>query len=295
MSAAALDPLIRRCTFPASGTSVSCAFSGGPDSSALVALAHHAGLDVTAHHVDHGIRAESAAEAEHAHRIAAQLGVEFRLHHITVEPGPNLEARARHARRSVLPDDAMTGHTADDQAETVVIRLVRGSGSTGLGAMTPGTTHPLLRLRRTDTEAVCDTLGIDPVHDRSNQHPDVWRNRIRAAVLPLLDDIAGRDVVPILARTADILRDEAAFLDELAAEIDPTDARAVSAAPPVLARRTLRHWLLEHGYPPDAASIDRVLEVADGSAIACELPGGRRVERSEQRLRIVEPGGSRSD
>lgn len=183
----------------------------------------------------------------------------------------------------------MTGHTADDQAETVLIRLLRGSGSSGLGAMAPGRTHPLLAIRRSETEQLCRALDIEPVRDESNDELDVWRNRVRAELLPLAVDIAGRDVTPILGRTAELLRADNTFLDRLSLEIDPTDARQVAAADPVLARRALRRWLTVDGYPPDSASIDRVMAVAHGHGIACELAGGRRIERSGQRFRIVGP------
>ena len=288
-SAASLARLLDRCTFPPPGTPTDCAFSGGTDSTALIALAGRAGLRVTAHHVDHGIRPESHDEADRARAIAARLEVRFELHRVTVVPGPNLEARARAARRHALPPCVATGHTADDQAETVLLRLLRGSGSAGLAAMRPGPTHPILGLRRADTAEVCRSLGITVVHDASNDLGDVWRNRIRAEVLPLLSDVAGRDLVPILERTADLLRDDSDFLDRLASEIDPTDALALVRAPSVLARRAIRHWLVVGGYPPDAAAVERVLGVAQGAGIACELAGGRRVERSRQRLRIVEP------
>jgi tRNA(Ile)-lysidine synthase len=159
---------------------------------------------------------------------------------VSVEPGPNLEARARTARLRVLPSEVMTGHTSDDQAETLIIRLLRGSGSGGLGAMQPGPSHPILGLRRAETEALCADLGIEPVRDESNDALHVWRNRVRHELLPLADDIAARDVTPILNRTADLLRDDDRFLDTLAAQLDPADARAIAAADPVLARRALR-------------------------------------------------------
>ncbi len=183
----------------------------------------------------------------------------------------------------------MTGHTLDDQAETLLLRLLRGSGSTGLAAIEPGHLHPLLALRRSDTVEVCAALDIAPVRDPTNDEAALWRSRVRHELLPLAGEIAGRDVTPIIARAADLLRDDDRFLDELAASIDPTDARAVAGAPPVLARRALRNWLAVDGYPPDSAAIDRVLAVAAGESIACELPGGRRVERSRQRFRIIEP------
>jgi tRNA(Ile)-lysidine synthase len=193
----------------------------------------------------------------------------------------------------VLPAGALTGHTADDQAETVLLNLLRGSGLDGLGGMRREG-HPILGLRRAETHALCDHLGLTPVVDPSNLAPVHRRNRVRHEVLPLLDDLAGRDVAALLARQATLLRDEADLLDLLAGEIDPTDAAALSAAPAPLARRAVRCWLTAGGaYPPDAASIERVLEVARGQAIACELTGGRRVARRAQRLRLVaeEPDG----
>jgi tRNA(Ile)-lysidine synthase len=282
-----LDDLLPRCTFPATGSSVACAFSGGSDSTALLALAVRHGLDAVAHHVDHRLRPESAAEADTAERIATTLGVAFVRHTVDLAPGPNLEARARTARRAALPEGALTGHTADDQAETVLLRLLRGSGGDGLSGIEPGPLHPILALRRSETEAVCAELGIDAVCDASNTSAAMWRNRVRHELLPLATDIAGRDLTPILARTAGLLRDDGAILEQVAAALDATDAVAVAAAPIPIARRALRRWLTVDGYPPDAASVERVLAVARGEAVACELSDGRRVERSRQRFRIV--------
>ena len=281
-----IDDFLRRCVFPTPGTHVDCAFSGGADSSALLVLAVAAGLDVTAHHVNHHLRSASTGEAEHAERIAASIGVAFVLHHVEPGAGPNLEARARTARQQVLPTGALTGHTADDQAETLLIRLLRGAGSTGLSAIEPGPTHPLLALRRADTEAICAHHGITPVTDPTNTDPAFWRNRVRNELIPLLNDIAGRDPVPVLRRTADLLRDDDQFLDRLAEALDPTDARAVANADPVIARRALRRWLTVDGYPPDLAAIERVLAVANGDTLACEIAGGRRIARKDQRLRV---------
>lgn len=255
----------------------------------LLALEH--GLAVTAHHVDHGLHPASSHVAERVRTIAAGLGVRCTVHRVDVGGGPNLEARARGARLDVLPAGVMTGHTLDDQAETLLLRLVRGSATTGLAAMTPGVTKPILGLRRSETEAVCTAAGIEPVRDPMNDDPTLWRNRVRHELLPLLDDIAGRDVAPIIARTADLLRDDDRLLDALADGLDPTDARAIAAADPVVARRALRRWLTDDGYPPDAAAIERVLAVARGEVRACQLPGGRRVQRTGQRLAIVRSGG----
>lgn len=301
-----LVALAARCDFPTPPATISCAFSGGPDSTALIALARAAGLDVVAHHVDHGMRSTSALEAEQAAAIAERLGCRFVLHQVTVAHGPNLEARARAARLAALPPDAATGHTLDDQAETVLIRLMRGSGSSGLAGIEPGRRHPLLGLRRHETEGVCERVGVDPVRDPTNDpanhsatdsannsgvsHDTQWRKRVRHELLPLLADIAQRDPGPILARTAALLADDDEFLNRLAADIDPTDCRTLRTMPPTLARRALRNWLTLDGYPPDAPAIERVLDVVHGHAIACEIGGGRRIARSAGLLRVLEPG-----
>ena len=263
---------------------MTCAVSGGADSLALLVLATAAGCRTTAIHVDHGLRDGSAAEADVVAEVAARFGAAFRAERAQVAPGPNLEARARAARYGVLPPDVLTGHTADDQAETMLLSLLRGAGLDGLAGMRRAR-RPLLDLRRTETRALCQHLRLTPVDDPSNDSPAIRRNRVRHELLPLIDAIAERDVVPILARQADLLRDEADLLDELAAGLDPTDAHAVAAAPVALARRAIRRWLAgEH--PPDGATVERVLAVARGETRACDVGGGRRVERSGMRLRL---------
>jgi hypoxanthine phosphoribosyltransferase len=291
----AVEGLLARCDFPPAGTRVTCAVSGGPDSLALLVLACAAlGEDaVTAVHVDHGLRPGSAAEAEVVRRAAERFGAGFRAVTVHVEPGPNLEARARAARYAALPPAALTGHTADDQAETVLLNLLRGAGLDGLGGMAPER-RPLRRLRRAETHALCGALGLDPVLDPSNDDPAFRRNRVRRELLPMLDDVAARDVVPVLARQADLLRDDAQLLGELAAALDPTDGRALAAAPPALARRAVRRWLREAAggpeqHPPDAAAVERVLAVARSEAVACEVGGGGRVARTRGRLRLEPP------
>jgi tRNA(Ile)-lysidine synthase len=281
--------LLARCTFPAPGTAVVCGLSGGADSTAMTALAIDAGCAVEAVHVHHGLRPEADAEAEIAGGIAATLGVPFRVATVAVDDGPNLEARARAARRRALGPDALTGHTADDQAETLLLALVRGAGASGLSAIQPGWRHPILSLRRRETEALCAARSLCVVDDPSNRDPRFRRNRVRHELLPLLDEIAERDVTPLLARTAALLRRDDLLLEEMAAAIDPTDASALAAAPTPLATRALRSWLDDEGYPPDAATVERVLRVAHGRAAACEISGGRRIERHGDQLRLCPP------
>jgi tRNA(Ile)-lysidine synthase len=289
------DGIIERCPFPQAGTRVTCAVSGGPDSTALAALAVAAGCTVAIVHVDHGLRAGSAAEVDVVRGTADRLGVTMRSVRVDLADGPNVEARARAARYAALPPEVLTGHTADDQAETVLLNLLRGASS-GIAAMRPDARRPLLGLRRHETEWVCEVLGLEVVRDPSNTDRRFTRNRIRHDVLPLLCDVAGRDLVPVLTRQAGVVRDEGDLLDGLAAAIDPSDARALAAAPVPLARRAIRRWLTEvgdTGHPPDLATVERVLAVANGRAAACQIAGGSWVRRSRQRLSI-EPE-SRSD
>jgi|CXWL01.1.fsa_nt_gi tRNA(Ile)-lysidine synthase len=278
--------LLTRCTFPPGGTVVSCAVSGGADSTALLALAVAAGCRATAIHVDHGLRDDSAAEAAIVEASAIQLGADFRAVRVAVGRGPNQEARARAARYGALPADVLTGHTADDQAETLIVNLLRGAASDGLSAMRPGRRRPILALRRHETEALCTELGLTVVHDPTNDDPRHLRNRVRHELLPLITDISQRDPVPVLVRQADIARTDADFLDDLAQEVDPTDARSLAAAPIALARRAVRRWLSKD-HRPDAATVERVLAVARGEAVATDIGGGISVRRSRQQLSIV--------
>jgi len=266
--------------------------SGGADSLALLILAVAAGLDATAIHVDHGLRPGSAAEATVVEDVAARLGALFEGHILSLPPGTNLEARARTARYACLPNGVLTGHTADDLAETVLVNLLRGAGLDGLAPMrpTPRVLRPLLALRRTETRALCRATGVVPFEDPSNDDPRFIRNRVRHELIPLLADISRRDPVPILARQADVLAAEAALLDDCAAHLDPTDARALAAATEVLARRAIRRWLRAadaEGHPPSAAEVARVLRVARGETVACQLNGGRRVQRSKGHLTLL--------
>jgi tRNA(Ile)-lysidine synthase len=286
----AVAHLLPRCTFPPSGTEVTCAVSGGADSTALLVLAVAAGCRATAVHVDHGLRVGSDAEADVVRSTAERVGAAFRSVRVEVGDGPNLEARAREERYAVLPADVLTGHTADDQAETVLVNLLRGASASGLAAMRPGTRRPILALRRAETVELCRALGLEVVDDPSNADPRHLRNRIRHELLPLMNDLAHRDLVPVLTRQADIARADADLLDELAAHVDPTDAKALAAAPLPLARRAVRRWLTTD-HPPDLATIERVLAVARGEFVATETSDGRRVSRHEQRL-VLPPSAS---
>jgi tRNA(Ile)-lysidine synthase len=317
-----LAALLPRCVFPrqedaAAGRPLPLAVSGGADSLALLVLAAHAGRDVVAIHVDHGLRPGSAAEASVVAAAAARYGAAFESRAVAVAAGPDLEARARRARYDALPPGVLTGHTMDDQAETVLLAVLRGAALDGLGGMqaqppasrapaglAPETAvpprRPLLGLRRRETAALCASEGLVPLADPTNDDSRFRRNRVRAEVLPLLSEVAGRDLVPVLARQAALLADDARLLESLSAALDPTDARRLARAPLPLARRAIRRWLRSadaggdvERHPPSAAEVARVLAVAGGAVRACELAGGRRVERHAGRLRVTgKVGGS---
>lgn len=279
----ALRHFFDQCTFPSNGP-IHCAVSGGADSSALLILASMTGEEVIAHHVDHGLRPNSSIESDRVARLANQVGAKFRSVAVSLEEGPNLEARARSARFDALPDDVLTGHTADDQAETIILHLLRGGGPDALAGM-GDEHHPIIKLRRADTESVCQIFEWTPVEDPTNEDPRFRRNRVRHEILPLLNDVAERDVVPLLIRAGEIAEKDADLLDQLAQEIDVTDAADLASAPIALARRSIRAWLRgEH--PPDLASVERVLQVARGEALGTEITGGRSVRRTNGKLRL---------
>ncbi len=281
--------------------------SGGADSTALLALAVDRGLAPIAVHVDHGLREGSGSEHEVVAAHAAVLGAHSVAVRVEVGAGGNLEARARDARYETLEATArqhgasavLVGHTADDQAETVLLALLRGSAAAGLAGMPVRRgviVRPLLGVRRAETEAMCAALGLDPLHDPSNDDRSFRRAWIRHEVLPLLAEGAGRDLVPVLNRQADVLRTETEYLDALARAAWPIAASAIAGTTPAatlarlplaLARRAVRNWLGPP--PPSFDEVERVLAVARGEARATELAGGRRLSRSRGQLFITRP------
>lgn len=297
-----LESLLERCDFPPPGSPITIAVSGGADSMALLVLAVAAECRVTVIHVDHGLRNGSHTEADLVRTWAYRWNAEFISKTVTVHKAGGLEAAARGARYAVLPSNIATGHTMNDQAETVLINLMRGAGLDGLSGMTPGPTHPILRLTREETSTVCDLLGIEPFNDPSNSDPAIMRNRVRHELIPLMREISGKDVVPIITRQTDLLRDEGQLLERLAIEAcdDPTNTREVSSLASPLARRVIRNWLARSGattptggrksngdvHPPTGKAVQDVLEVAKGLKTGVHIPGGYNVSRHHGHLSI---------
>lgn len=283
----AVQTPLARCFFPPRGSSVDLAVSGGPDSMALMVLARAAGLVAEVHHVDHGIRDNSQLDRIVVGQLAERLGYGVTVYELRIEAGPDLERRARDARRAVLPAGTLTGHTADDQAETVLLALGRGSGLWGLGAMSPHAGHPLLAVRRSETHRLVAELGISTVDDPTNESSRFRRNRVRHELIPEFEATFERDVVPVLARTAENLRELAEWLDLLASDIDAADARAISAAPRPVAIAALRAWWrAETGLNPvpDGAAMNRILGVARGESARQDVVEGWYVRRTGGRL-----------
>jgi tRNA(Ile)-lysidine synthase len=288
--------LLAACRFPAAGTSVNLAVSGGADSLGLLLLAREADLDVRVHHVDHHARPASTADAEFVVTVARSFGVPVVVHDVAVMPGANFEARARGERRRVLPEGSLTGHTMDDLAETVLLNMMRGAGLDGLSPLVNDPTKPLVRARRSDIAALVAASGLAARLDESNDDLSFRRNRVRHQLMPLLSDVAQRDIVPLLARQADVIFDDRAWLNALvqgdaALALSEADCRELRQWPRARLRRWLRVQLsvtdeLGDQHPPSSAEIERALRVVDGEVVAAELEGGRRLSRRSQHLAL---------
>jgi tRNA(Ile)-lysidine synthase len=266
----------RHDLWPAHGPLI-VAVSGGPDSTALLVilsrLAPRRQIGLQAAHFDHSLRGEAASAAERSfvESLAASLGLSFGggradVRGLSRTQRLSLEDAARHARYAFLAGVAAehgaghvaTGHTASDQAETVLLNLLRGSGLDGLAAMSPDAAwplpggaglhllRPLLCLTRDETVAYCRAAGVEPLQDESNESADFRRNRVRRELLPLLRGFNPR-IDQGLVRLADAARDDASYLEVLArAAVSVRDGTAFvrrdwfTAAPASLRARAVR-------------------------------------------------------
>jgi tRNA(Ile)-lysidine synthase len=292
------------------------ACSGGADSLALAAaaafVAPRAGLRAGAVVVDHGLQPGSEATAGRAAEQCVQLGlapVEVVRVEVARAGGP--EAAARSARYAALDDVAvrhgaavvLLGHTLDDQAESVLLGLARGSGARSLAGMAPARgllRRPFLGLRRSTTHEACRALRLDPWHDPTNLPGDgsPLRSRVRHDVLPVMEDVLGPGVAEALARTADQLRQDADLLDALATEllagsavrlpdddgVCALDAAALASAPEALRLRAVRQAVVAAGCPAGSLASSHLVAV-DALVVrwhgqgAVALPGGLEAAR----------------
>jgi tRNA(Ile)-lysidine synthase len=305
------------------GSLAIAACSGGPDSLALAAaLAFEApklGLRAGAVTVDHGLQPGSADQADRVagtlrtldldpvRRLRADVSARGRA---AGYPGP--EAAARQARYAAIEAAAvecgaaavLLGHTMDDQAETVLLGLARGSGARSLAGMQASAgiyLRPLLAIRRAQTRAACAALGLDPWEDPQNSDESYARVRVRRRLLPLMEDLLGPGITEALARTADALRADADALDAVADEMakrlmpecEPSlDVAELAALPDAIRTRLLRRAAVAAGAPAGSLSWTHVqglneLVTAWHGQRWSDLPGGVRCHRRYGRLQFT--------
>jgi tRNA(Ile)-lysidine synthase len=314
------------------------ACSGGADSMALAAAAGHPSVrgarEVHAAVVDHGLQAGSAERAVETARLLGEIGVPARVCPVLVGGVGGIEAAARRARYQALrqarrceDSPVLLGHTLDDQAETVLLGLGRGSGARSLAGMRRWDRpwlRPLLGVRRSTTRAVCAALGLPVWDDPHNVDSRFTRVRLRTEALPLLEDVLAGGVAEALARTAAQLREDVDALDTVAAaaraeasvgadrarpderaeasvgadparpgeraELDELDAKALAGHPAAIRRRVLRGWLRDAGVPE---LTDAHLRRADQLIVGWHgqggiaLPGGMVLVRRRGRLCVA--------
>ncbi|MFE3052946.1 ATP-binding protein [Nocardia sp. NPDC059239] len=313
---------------------VAVALSGGADSVALTAAACAEADVVDALTVDHGLQAGSAEVAAAAAALASKLGCRSaRVLTVTVEragTGPDIadrdrpaglgdragkarypggpEAAARRARYAALDQarqglPVLLGHTLDDQAETVLLGLGRGSGARSIRGMPEFDApwgRPLLGVRRSVARELCADLGITPWEDPHNSAPEFTRVRLRHEVLPLLEDVLGGGVAAALARTAAHLREDGEVLDALAGELlaaardgDGLRIEMLATAAPAVRRRVIREWLLERGAKSLTDSNLRAVEAlvtrwrGQGGVAVGGSPSGTRLVAAREHGRLI--------
>lgn len=312
---------VRAALGPATGRPLALvACSGGPDSLALAAgtasVAGRLGWRAGAVVVDHGLQRGSAQIAAATAEVCRGLGLDpVRSIPVVVAPGPGPEAAAREARYAALAAAALAagasvvllGHTRDDQAETVLLGLARGSGARSLqgmpiraplpGALGVELVRPLLQLPRSTVAAACERWGLRPWADPHNSDPAYRRARVRHELMPVLVSTLGPGAPAALARTAELLRDDQELLQRMAGEVlevlpqSPLCSQLASH-PAAIRRRVLHALAVRHGCPPTALTsghlfaLDRLVTSGrEGGDV--RLPGGIRARVRYGRLDLA--------
>ena len=313
-----IEACLREFPPPDDGAGLLVACSGGPDSLALAAAAAHLDRPVGAVVVDHGLQPDSPEVARVAAEQCRALGLSpVRVMAVDVEErGDGPEAAARHARYEALESAAvdsgalvLLGHTLDDQAETVLLGIGRGSGTRSLCGMPASRgpfRRPMLGLTREQVRSGLDGLDVVVWEDPHNADPAYRRSRIRNEALPVLDEVLGAGVREALARTADLARADADALDGWAAtvatELGGTGAvdsggwaaTGLAGVPAAVRRRARRAAALSVGSPAGALGSSHILElerlVTDWRGQGpIHLPGGVTAERRYGRLFLTGP------
>lgn len=301
---------------PEPGARVLVAVSGGADSVALLhllaALAPGRGWELRVATFDHGWRGEAGrADCRFVSELAAALGLPCREGAAGGNAGPRTEALAREARRRFLAEVAVEcgaaaialGHSLDDQAETVLFRLARGSGLAGTAAMARQAApywRPLLAVRRVTLRDLLARAGLAWREDSTNRALDAARNRIRQRALPALEEAAGASAAANLARAAELARDDEELLEALAAGETPgivgssadavtIDRARLAALPPALARRVARRALraLDASQPCEASHLLAIVALAAASGPGTEIHLPRGVVARRRRGEVI--------
>lgn len=295
---------------------VALACSGGADSTALAAAtifeARHSGHTVVGIVVDHGLQDGSREVADQvAGRISALGADDCRVVSVQVDGPGGPEASARRARYAALSAEAdqygaqaiLLGHTLDDQAESVLLGLARGSGTRSLSGMSPAAgrfVRPLLGLRRSETRAACIAEGLQVWEDPHNDDDRFARSRLRSRVMPVLEEQLGPGIAEALARTARLARQDADLLDELAeaalervrVEGDGISVPETAALPAAVRGRVLRRVVLDAGAPATdltlghVEAVDALLTDWHGQAHV-DLPGRVVARRTTDALIVI--------
>lgn len=324
----------RKLKLPTADETVVVGVSGGADSTALLLALHELksasklSATICVAHLDHKLRKTSGRDARWVADLAAKLGYECVIGRAKVAElaranNDNVEQAAREARYTFLERTAkrksakyvLTAHTMDDQAETVLLRLMRGSAGAGLGGMESmralaknasiQLVRPLLWARRSDTENYCRLRKTEYLVDETNSNQALARARVRHQLLPLMRSFNNR-IVEALSRTAAQLREDRSVLlsdagellqraslssgsDEDETQTPPLDVKLLAVEPPALRRRALRQWLAQARGSTrrlemvHLLAVEKLLE-GSGGGRTVELPGGDRVRRRKNRL-----------
>jgi tRNA(Ile)-lysidine synthase len=325
----------KHLALPCADASIILAVSGGADSTAMLLAIHELiesrrlQINPVVAHLDHSLRRESKADAIWVRKLAEKLGYQSEHKRVDVgklaeTTGDNLEQAARRARYDFLLRSAakrtagviLTAHTLDDQAETVLLRLLRGSGADGLAGIEPLRraspasdillARPLVTwARRSDTEEYCRQRKIEYRSDPMNEDEQFDRVRVRRQLIPLMESFNPK-TIETLARTAELLRDELDVLNTMAdlllkkasdrvkgdTTVPALDVRVMAEAPIAVRRRALRQWIsaargdLRRCELAHIKGIEKLLSGEQGGRVA-ELPAGDKVMRKRSRIEFV--------
>jgi len=311
----AIRSAVRECLSSCSaGDTVLVAVSGGADSLALAAAlvpeSKNLLVNLVGVTIDHQLQINSGEQATNVFKQLSELGIaQIEIVKVNVELVDGLEASARRARYAALDAAAekynarlvFLGHTLNDQAESVLLGLGRGSGARSLSGMARCTgkyCRPLLEITRSETLAACDENNLTPWVDPHNSDSSFARVRVRTDALPKLEESIGPGITEALARSADLLRNDADALDgwaaQVAAELDLADLEIVRLAdlPKAVRTRVLRMAIYAAGAPMGSITAEHVASVEafvtswHGQG-ACSLPGGVKVCRISGRLSLL--------